>query len=169
MQLPDAPHRLYWSARVPASLLEAFQPRKKQICVLEVLWVILAIIIWQDTLLDAFVVIFDDNTGAERGLSKGISRHADINILLSAFWCSIAELRAQAWFEHIASSDNPADCLTKPHLDVSHLVNDVAVSDSIDWESIFKQLSKLLRSKHVPSWEDTQCLLSSQDPTQKFQ
>ena len=142
----------YFAVRVPDSVLRALRPRHKQIAVMELLWVVLSLVVWSTELRDSMLMVFEDNNSAERGLTKGMSRHSDINALLSLFWCSAAQLHANCWFEHIASADNPVDCLTKPGLNRSHLTNAADVTRSLHWEVVFVKLCSMLESNAVPSW-----------------
>ena len=84
-------------------MLECFKTRKKQICFLELLWVVLAAIVWPSLLRDAYVVIYEDNDAAKFGIIRGMSRHWDINILLAMLWGAFAELQCKPWAERIAS------------------------------------------------------------------
>ena len=123
--------------------MAAFRPRKKQIAVLELLWVILALIVWAETLKNAYMIIFDDNSSAEHGLFRGMSNQTDVNALLAIFW-----------FERVASKDNPADCLTMPWLPHGHLDGAINISRMVDWEPLFMELGTLLRAEHLPRWLD---------------
>ena len=119
-------------------MLGGLQLRRKQICVLEMLWPILASVVWGYRFQDAYVTVFEDNTGAERGLLKGMSMHTDINVLIALFWGAAAHHHTKHWVEYIRSHDNPADCLTKPGLDASHLSHAKDVTHSIDWDAVFR-------------------------------
>ena len=104
---------MYFYTEVPDSLLASLKPRKKQICVLELLWVVLPVIVWPSLLQDAYLVVHEDNEAARGGIVKGMSRHWDLNALLALLWGAFSELRCKLWAERITSLDNPADCLTK--------------------------------------------------------
>ena len=64
---------LCFRVKVPVSMLECFKTSKKQICVLELLWVVLAAIVWPSLLRDAYVVIYEDNDAAKLGIIRGMS------------------------------------------------------------------------------------------------
>ena len=110
-------HRVrVFAVRVPAGFLRKLVARQKQICVLELLWAVLAAILWGSLLRGAHVMLFEDNESARGGLRKGMSRHVDINALLASFWGLAALGKVGYWTDRVASADNPADCLTKPGL-----------------------------------------------------
>ena len=119
---------------------------------------LLAIIILRDYLSEAYVTVFEDKTPTERQLVKGMSRCLDINTLLSVFWGSAAAQRARFWFEHIGSSNNPADCLTKPGLCCEHLQNVTDVSAEIARAELFARLVQLLSADKIPAWDQIQSL-----------
>ena len=70
--------------RSTLSLLGTLRHRDKQISILELLWAVLALIVWRRILQGAFVILFEDNTAAQYGIRKGMSRHTDINIFRAA-------------------------------------------------------------------------------------
>ena len=158
LQSPGGAQRFYFSACVPGSLLQAFQPRKKQIAVLELLWAVVAVIVWFHFLSDAPVLIFEDNVGAEKGLLKGMSKHQDINRLLSSFWCVASSAHTLVWADRVSSSDNPADCLTKPGVDSSHLAGAEDISSMVVWSELFSAIKEILTTSHQPRWRQLRAL-----------
>jgi hypothetical protein len=153
LQRPDATTQ-YFHVAIPGALLALLSPRAKQICVLELLWVIIAVIIWHDVLHDAYLVAYDDNEAARGGIVRGMSSHWDLNVLLAILWGSAAELRCKLWAERVASADNPADCLTKPGLDKSHLQRAIDISGLVDWPPLFAQLQSILAKRTLPRWHE---------------
>ena len=151
--LVHASEASFFSVRVPDEVLRALQPRRKQIAVMELLWVVLSLVVWSGSLKDSMLMVFEDSESAERGLTKGMSRHADINALPLTFWCLAARLHANCWFEHNGSADNPVDCLTKPGLSCSHRAIAIDVKQAIDGEVIFGKPTVMLQLRAVPSWE----------------
>jgi hypothetical protein len=145
---------LYFGVAVPERLLAALKRRAKRICVLELLWVVLAVIAWPSLLRGAYVVIYEDNDSARSGIVKGMSSHWDINAFLALLWGSAAELHCAIWAERIASSDNPADCLTKSGLDSRHLSGAIDVSAKVDWRQVFQRLEAILERQTLPVWQD---------------
>ena len=104
-------------------------------------------------LTDACVLAFDDNNGARFSAIRAMSKHYDINALLSFFWVSATQLSCQIWMDRVSSRDNPADCLTKDGLDASHLSDAHDDTDSVDWVRTFSILEQVLRARSVPSWD----------------
>ena len=154
LQSPGGERRFYFSAQVPNSLLQAFNRRSKQISILELLWAVVALILWQAWVARTFVLLFEDNTSAEHGLVRGMSKPRDINRLLSLFWGTAACARAHIWTERVTSLDNPADCLTKPGLNHAHLGGACDLSTKVDWAGLFEALEGLLAPSHPPRWGD---------------
>lgn len=142
----------YFAIQVPSDCLRAFIPRAKQIGILEMLWVFLALCVWRRTLRSGCVTAFEDNSGAERGIIRGMSKHEDLNCLLALIWGTAAQASLQLWADRVASADNPADCLTKSGLDRSHLQDAVNITDCINWKDIFGELRGILAGRRVPSW-----------------
>jgi hypothetical protein len=88
-----------------------------------------------------------------------MSRHFDLNILLAVFWGSSAHADCKIWAEWIPSADNPADCLTKSGLDISHLQGALDVSKSVNWQQLFDYICRLLEKRTMPSLKDaTECI-----------
>ena len=135
--LPDGSKR-FFSVSVPPQVLANLVERKKQIGVLELLWLVLALFAWPALLRDACVLAFENNEGVRFSVIRAMSKHYDINALLSFFWLSANHLSCQIWMDRVASGDNPTDCLTKPGLDASHLQGAHDDSASIDWPNIFE-------------------------------
>lgn len=158
LQCPHA-RTVYFRIAVPQAFIDALAPREKQICVLELLWVLLAVIVWPTQLQEAPLTVYEDNDAARGGIIKGMSKHGDINALLALLWGAFASIRSKPWVERIASRDNPADCLTKAGLDDSHLHGACDVSDSVRWDVIFDHLQKVLLERTLPSWSTAAGLL----------
>jgi hypothetical protein len=149
----------FFSVAVPDRLLTALSARKKQICLLELLWVVLSLAIWGSTFQKRFVTVYDDNEGAKFAILRGMSRHFDLNIFLAVFWGASAHADCKIWAEWIKSSDNPADCLTKSGLDNSHLQGALDVSKSVDWPKLFDYICRMLEKRTLPSLSDaTECI-----------
>ena len=151
---------MYFSVAVPDWFLGLFCPRKKQIGILELLWVVLAVAIWPDELKHTNTLIFEDNEGARGGLIKAMSPHWDINVLLAFFWGATAQLQLRPWFDRVSSEANPADALTKPGLDKSHLESCEDCSGNVDWQAVFNTLAQALQAQSVPKWQLVTALVS---------
>ena len=72
----------YFAVKVPDSILEALLPRQKQICFLELLWPVLACILWGTRFQGVHVILFEDNQSARHGLRRGLSQS------IACFQCS---------------------------------------------------------------------------------
>ena len=153
-----APALLYFSMEIPSALLRTFKPRQKQIAVLELLWALLACVVWSSRLSGAFCTLLEDNSAAENGIIRGMSRQADINCLLTLFWGLAASRRCCVWAERIPSQDNPADCLTKPGLSAAHLAHATDISDDINWDTILAAIRRTLTQGTFPVWSDIEAL-----------
>ena len=142
----------FFAVQVPPKILTALEPRCKQICFLELLWPLLAAILWSPLLNGSHVLVFEDNQSAQHGLRRGMSCHVDLNALLALFWCGASHHRCRYWFDYIPSAANPADCLTKPGLNMGHLQGAVDDSDHCDWGAVFTVLHSCLVSSAIPRW-----------------
>ena len=136
--------------------------REKQICVLELLWAVLSSIVWAPELQGAYATLYEDNEAARGGLRRGMSQHWDINILLAVFWGGAAIRRSGFWMERVPSLDNPADCLTKPGLDRSHLIGAVDDTSRVDWQALFAAFESMLRARTLPEWASIVALFAHQ-------
>ena len=101
---------------------------------------------------------FEDNTGAEHSIVRGMSKHSDLNILLSLFWGCAAQARAFVWADRVSSHDNPADSLTKPGLDRSHLRSATDMIASVAWDQLFASIEQSIRIGEIPRWQSIQDL-----------
>ena len=134
--LPHGSKRCF-SVNVPSRVLANLVERKKQICVLELLWVVLAFFSRPALLRDACVLAFADNEGAPFSAIRAMSKRYDINALLSFLWLLANQLSCQMWMGRFALGHNPADCLTKPWVEAPHLEGAQDASASINWPNMF--------------------------------
>ena len=139
----------FFEADVRASLL-AVLPGDKHIYHLELLWPALAAFVWSQDLRSSYPVFYEDNRGAEFNLLKGFSSEFHSALLLALFWGASALQASRPWIARVASADNPADCLTKPGLDRSHLSHADREHESLEafWNLVFA----CVRSKRFPPW-----------------
>ena len=117
-------------------------------------------ILWNAELKDAYVTVWEDNECAKAGIVRGMSMHWDFNILLALVWGFAARRRTHLWADRVASKDNPADCLTKRHLDRSHLRHGRDVTGVIDWAVVFTDLERILNTQSLPAWQSIDAFLA---------
>lgn len=139
----------YWECDVPLRVLKAFQ-RRHCIYLLESLWPAACALAWKDCLHNSHPVFYDDNRGAEFSLLKGFSPDVAASLILALFWSASAVQKSRPWVTRVASADNPADCLTKPGPDRSHL--DAALADHVDLQPVWDILCDSLENGSFPAW-----------------
>ena len=83
-----------------------------------------------------------------------MSKHTDINVLLSVFWGGSAIHPCRFWMERVPSLDNPADCLTKPGIDRSQVAGAVDESSRVNWTASSEVLEKMLPRGALSDWEE---------------
>ena len=143
----------FFSVAVPTSFLQLLKARKKQIGILELLWPVLALLLWQPYLKGKHAIYFEDNEGAKYGLPKGFSKHWDINTVRALFWTGVSMSHSAPWFERIASEDNPADTLTKPGMSVAHLCGAIDDSGMLLWDRVFDAIGECMVEQTLPTWQ----------------
>ena len=147
--LPDSSLQAF-SVEVPQSVIDLL-PTQKKIYYLELLWPVLAVYIWHRLLHQAYVVVYDDNEGAKFNLLRGFSNDFTSALFLAVFWGAAAAQKSRPWIARVDSKDNPADCLTKPGLDMQHLHGAWHVPGEQVGEC-WTFLIPLLRSQCFPKW-----------------
>ena len=106
------------SAVVPDWLLAKLKPRQQQIGPLETLGGLCAVLSRPQQFEDREVIQFIDNTQALFTLASGSARQVDCARLVHYFQCLCAALRAQVWFEFVASGANIADQPSRGEFDL---------------------------------------------------
>jgi len=147
--LPDSSLQAF-SVEVPQSVIDLL-PTQKKIYYLELLWPVLAVYIWHRLLHQAYVVVYDDNEGAKFNLLRGFSNDFTSALFLAVFWGAAAAQKSRPWIARVDSKDNPADCLTKPGLDMQHLRGAWHVPDE-QIGDFWTFLIPLLQSQSFPKW-----------------
>lgn len=144
---------------IPASICVLF-PGSRHIYYYELLWPVVACFIWRRELRSSYSIFYEDNEGAKFNLLSGFSSDWYSSLLLALFWGSSAVQVSRPWVARVASADNPADCLTKPGLDRSHLVS-ASATDASDIEEFWNFLFELLKGRHFPDWSAFHGMFSS--------
>ena len=111
---------LYANGEVPGRLLKCLASKKTYIFILEVIAQCIGAWYFQAVLGKEYWS-FVDNVGARFSLVKGYSRDADANAIVSLFWHAAAEVLAAPFFEHVPSSAQLADKVSRnEHADALH-------------------------------------------------
>ena len=126
----------YASAGVPLELLAKFRPREQYVGQLEVLAGVAAFTSRPEQFRGRDVIHFIDNSGALVGLAKGYSRDVDSARLISVFHTMNAALRANVWFEYVASAANIADLPSRNDFELLRSDRFVAEPFDIVWPPV---------------------------------
>jgi hypothetical protein len=94
---------------VPIEFLNALNPRKNQIAVMEALGPILALIHEPELLSRRLVTFWLDNMSALSGFVSGSSSAADLGTLMFGTHLCLAMRSIRAWWEYVPSASNIAD------------------------------------------------------------
>ena len=95
--------------QVPIKLLNAFQERKQQIHMGELLAPFCALIHWGAIFEDSSAIFYIDNMGVLCNIVNGASRQLDAGTVTFALHLRLASLRSSAWWEWVESESNCSD------------------------------------------------------------
>ena len=117
--------------------------------------------VWRDLFAGSHPIFYDDNKGAEFSLLNGFSFNFSTSLLLAIFWGASAAQRSRPWITRVASSDNPADCLTKRGLPRDHLSNAVFEQVEDDLKRLWDFLVSHLTREEFPAWKAVEHLFEA--------
>lgn len=101
----------YTDVKPPQSLMEKFCKRRdKQITTLEIVAIMIGLSTFASLLRGRRVILYSDNSGAEKSTVKGAARAPDHNSLVHAIWTHVLRQRIHLWIERVPSKDNISDC-----------------------------------------------------------
>jgi len=89
------------------------QQQKQRITQLEALAVLVAVLRFGDKLQGRSVRFWVDNEDAKWALISGYSHNSFLSRIVAEVWILLAGLQVTAWFERVASADNPADSVSR--------------------------------------------------------
>ena len=96
-------------SQVPRDLLDAFNERKQQIHMGELLAPMCALFTWGEFLRNASTIFYVDNMGVICNIVNGSSRTGDAGTLTFALHVRLATLGTTAWWEWVQSESNCSD------------------------------------------------------------
>ena len=82
----------------------------KQIMSLEMMAILFALTTFRTKLANRRVILFSDNTGAEKSAVKGSAQASDHNEIVHEIWTYAFEHGIKLWIERVPSEDNISDC-----------------------------------------------------------
>lgn len=103
--------RFYFAEEVSKEIRESWQTqRRKQFNTqAEILACVMAIETFADIVFGKYLVIYEDNTGAQFNCLRGCARVPESAKLVATFWSLCSKYRAIPWFERVRTDANPGD------------------------------------------------------------
>ena len=122
-----------------ASVLSNFKQRgDNQIMSLELLSIALGVCSFAQRLAGRNVVIWSDNTGAEKATEKGTTKNFDQGCVVHSLWRRFLELHMGVWVMRVPTDDNIADEPSREYYDTLWRLNARRVPPLLD--DVFKSM-----------------------------
>ena len=112
---------------VPQEVLDAWIPRKTQICMVELVGVVIAMETFRDYLRGKSVILLVDAEAVEGALVKGYSARTDVCELIGKFWDLALELDCSIYIDRVSTDANCADNPSR---------NKLQIGEALGWKTI---------------------------------
>jgi len=86
----------------------------------EIIAIMMALSTFSAELQGRRVILFSDNSGAEKSTSKGSAKAFDHNQLVHAIWSHAVAHSIHLWVKRVPSKDNIADCPSRFEYEILH-------------------------------------------------
>ena len=106
----------FFSEVVAREVLDAWMPRKNQICMVELYAVVMALLSFDTLLCGKRVILMVDSEAVEAALVKGYSRKEDVCSLVSVFWLLAEKLGCALYIDRVSTDANIADTPSRGNL-----------------------------------------------------
>ena len=112
---------------VPQRVIDQWMPRKTQICLIELVGVIIAFETFRDYLQGKTVLLFVDAEAVEGALVKGYSARSDVCELVGLFWDMALDLGCSVYIDRISTDANCADAPSR---------NKLEIGEALGWKTV---------------------------------
>ena len=123
-------------AVVEQEVMDQWLPRASQICMIELVAVIVAIETFRHYLAGKHVLIFVDSEAVEGALVKGYTARPDICELVGVFWQLALQLKCSVYIDRVPTDANPADHPSR---------NRMEIGEKLGWKTVEFELPDELK------------------------
>ena len=103
---------------VPKVVIDAWMPRKTQICMVELAGAVVALETFKDYVQDSSVLLLVDAEAVEGALVKGYSSRADLCELVGKFWDLALKYNCSIYIDRVPTDANCADAPSRGKLQI---------------------------------------------------